>query len=156
MSEPPSAKPEDVEPTNEPIAICPHCMRPVGQFDHFCPNCGGPVTAHASMDPFGQIFSTGRLYQRALSSRPRGIILAGMWLIFAPQVALALWGVIVMIQFLITAPIQHTYRVIVIGGSGMPKTLFSVSVKLSGVARLPRGVLPYSLEDDLAVLSSAS
>lgn len=103
--------------------VCPHCIEPINRFDHFCPHCGGPVTAHASIDPLGQVFAAGRAYQNATgandrqspppdkpgrrllaapgsgaaadssrshasraASRPRGIVVLGMWLIFAPQI----------------------------------------------------------------------
>jgi len=114
-----------VEPPLDPDAtpVCPHCIEPISRFDHFCPHCGGPVTAHASIDPLGQVFAAGRAYQNATgandrqspapdkpgqrlgapprsgttahsktrhasraASRPRGIVVLGMWLIFAPQI----------------------------------------------------------------------
>ena len=69
----------------ESTALCPHCAEAVEPFDHFCPFCGGPVTAHASIDPLGQVYALGHGYQRAVSSRPRLIVVLGMWLIFGPQ-----------------------------------------------------------------------
>lgn len=67
--------------------ICPHCATDVGEFDHFCPKCGGPITAYASIDPLGQVYSAGRAYQRAAwTAKPRRIIVIGIWLIFGPQI----------------------------------------------------------------------
>jgi len=73
--------------------VCPHCLTPVGQFDHFCPKCAGPITAIASFDPMGQIYSTGRAYQRAVTGRPRFFVVLAMWLIFGPQVVTLLFGI---------------------------------------------------------------
>jgi hypothetical protein len=71
--------------------ICPHCARPIGRFDHFCPHCGGPVTAHASIDPLGQVYSAGHGYRRATSGRPTFLVLLGMWLIFGLQIPVLLF-----------------------------------------------------------------
>ena len=74
------------------VPHCPHCLEPVGPRDHFCPKCCGPVTAHASTDPMGQIYATGYAYQQAVSARPRAIVVLGMWLIFAPQIPALIFG----------------------------------------------------------------
>ena len=51
--------------------------------DHFCPHCDQPITTHAAIDPFGHIFATGRMFQKAVSlRRPKLIVLIGMWLLF--------------------------------------------------------------------------
>lgn len=65
--------------------LCPHCLQPIPT-DHFCPKCCGPVSAHASIDPLGQVYSAGRAYQRAMSGKPRLVVLVAMWLIFGPHV----------------------------------------------------------------------
>ncbi|MEX0774250.1 MAG: hypothetical protein WD042_00910 [Phycisphaeraceae bacterium] len=88
MTESQSTDPRDEEqpPEDAEAALCPHCIEPIERFDHFCPHCGGPVTAHATMDPMGQIFASGYVYRRAVSAdRPRFIVVLGMWLIFGPQ-----------------------------------------------------------------------
>ena len=72
--------------------VCPHCLTPVGQFDHFCPKCAGPITAIASFDPMGQIYSAGRAYRLAATDKkPRGIVVLAMWLIFGPSLLSLLW-----------------------------------------------------------------
>jgi len=68
--------------------ICPHCLGPLGPLDHFCPKCCGPVSAHASIDPLGRIYSTGRAYREAMSAKPRLVVLLGVWLIFGPSLVL--------------------------------------------------------------------
>jgi len=77
--------------------LCPHCMTPVGPFDHFCPKCAGPVTAIASMDPMGQIYSAGRAYRLAATDKkPKGVVVLGMWLIFAPAlVSILFWALFI-------------------------------------------------------------
>ena len=81
--------------------ICPHCARPIGRFDHFCPSCRGPVTAHASIDPLGQVYAAGHGYRRATSGRPKLIVLLGMWLIFGLQIPILLWCVILTLSNII-------------------------------------------------------
>ncbi len=72
--------PEDATP------VCPHCLEPVSELDHFCPKCLGPITAHASIGPMEQVYSYGRMCQRATSGKPRFVVVLGMWLIFGPMV----------------------------------------------------------------------
>lgn len=71
--------------------VCPHCVEPITRFDHFCPHGGGPVTAHASTDPLGQVFASGRAYQNAAKSTRR-LVVIGMWLILGPQLPLLIYG----------------------------------------------------------------
>ncbi len=72
--------------------VCPHCLTPVGQFDHFCPKCAGPITAIASFDPMGQIYSAGRAYRLAATDKnPKGLVVLAMWLIFGPLLFSVLW-----------------------------------------------------------------
>lgn len=82
------AKPaEDHEDRAVWAPVCPHCLEPVSAHDHFCPKCAGPITAIASMDPMGQIYSATRAYHQAVTSKkPRFVAVLGMWLIFGPQV----------------------------------------------------------------------
>lgn len=80
-----------VEAMAEPTPVCPHCLEPIAELDHFCPACGGPVSSHASIDPLGQVYAAGRAYQNATSSRPAGIVVLGMWLLFGPGFVICLW-----------------------------------------------------------------
>jgi hypothetical protein len=63
--------------------VCLHCAESVGPFDHFCPQCGGPNTAHAAIDPLGQVLTAGWGYRNAIET-PRLIVVIGIWLIFGP------------------------------------------------------------------------
>jgi hypothetical protein len=88
--------------------VCPHCIAPIGRFDHFCPRCGGPVTAHASNDPLGQVFSVGRAYRKA-SETPRLIVVIGIWLIFGSQVPMLLFGVFLTLSNLFRPGHKYAY-----------------------------------------------
>ncbi len=81
--------------------LCPHCITRIEVSDHFCPKCGGVITAHASIDPIGQIHATGRAYRNAIES-PRGFVVAGIWLIFGPQVVMLLAGLFLTIAHLVS------------------------------------------------------
>ncbi len=73
--------------------LCPHCVKPIARFDHFCPHCGGPVTAHAAIDPLGQVYAQGYAYLQATTSdKPKFIVVLGIWLIFGPLVLFGLVG----------------------------------------------------------------
>ena len=88
--------------------VCPHCLAPVGRFDHFCPKCLGPITAHAAIDPLGQVYSAGHVYRSAMSRRrPRLIVVLGMWLIFAPQVPYLAWGFFLIVSELLALRRAH-------------------------------------------------
>lgn len=65
--------------------VCPHCLKPIAEDSHFCPHCVGPITAHASIDPMGQVYSQGRAFQQAVSRKPRAVVVIAMWLIFGPS-----------------------------------------------------------------------
>ena len=71
--------------------VCPHCLQPLEPRDHFCPKCCGPVSAYASIDPLGQVYSAGRAYRRAMSGKPRLAVFVGIWLIFGPSLLSALF-----------------------------------------------------------------
>lgn len=76
------------DPPEGATPVCPHCMEPVSELDNFCPKCLGPITAHASIGPMEQVFSYGRMCQRAMSGKPKFVAVLGMWLIFGPQISL--------------------------------------------------------------------
>ena len=86
----------------EATPICPHCLTPINEMDHFCPKCCGPVTAHASIDPIGQIYSTGRAYRQAVSGKPKLAVLVAMWLIFGPSLLINLFALYLILKGLLT------------------------------------------------------
>ncbi|NJL32226.1 MAG: hypothetical protein HC898_11760 [Phycisphaerales bacterium] len=88
--------------------VCPHCIEPIGRFDHFCPHCARPVSAHASIDPMGQVFSAGQAYQNA-TDNPRLIVVVGMWLIFGPQVPFLVLGLFVTVGNLLVPRNAHAH-----------------------------------------------
>ncbi|WP_428387726.1 hypothetical protein [Mucisphaera sp.] len=65
--------------------LCPHCLRPVGKLDHFCPDCARPITAHAAIDPFGQVLTAGSVYRQASEGPARPMVVVGMWMLCLPM-----------------------------------------------------------------------
>ena len=72
--------------------LCPFCLAPIHPIDNFCPKCGGPVSAIASFDPLGRVYSAGRAYRQAVSGPPRLSVVTAMWLIFGPGLLFSVWG----------------------------------------------------------------
>lgn len=84
---------------NDPVVIlCPHCLAENEEHAHFCRECFTPLSAHAAIDPVGQIYAQGDTYRKAVANPSRPIILLGMWLIFAPSIFLALLGLIAIFE----------------------------------------------------------
>jgi len=52
---------------------------------HFCVECEAPLTAHAVVDPFDTIKTTGWAYRKS-QDKPRSLVVViGIWLIFGPM-----------------------------------------------------------------------
>jgi hypothetical protein len=64
--------------------VCPHCLARNAEGADFCFRCQMPLTAHAEIDPMGQIYAQGDTFRKAIGGPPRTIVLVGMWLIFGP------------------------------------------------------------------------
>ncbi len=69
-------------------ACCPRCLTPLDRFDHACPACATPITAHATIDPLGQVYAWGHLYRQIADGRPRAVTLIGAWLLWWPALLL--------------------------------------------------------------------
>lgn len=79
--------PVSVESAGErDVLLCPGCLTANTDSAEFCAQCGMPIGHISTIDPIQRITAQGWLYRRALHARPRPIVLAGMWLIFAPMV----------------------------------------------------------------------
>lgn len=78
--------------------LCPHCVTAIDRHAHFCPACGGPLTSHASTDPLGQVYAEGYAFRQAVAGRPGVMVLAGVWLIFAPQFVGALASMVWLVR----------------------------------------------------------
>lgn len=82
------------------VPVCPHCLHPIEPLTHFCPQCNGPVSAHASMDPLGQVYSAGRFYRQAVSGRPGRLTAVIIWLIFGPSLIWQLYAMYLALKVL--------------------------------------------------------
>ena len=72
--------------------MCPGCCALNDENHHFCEVCGKPLTAIATSDPLGQVYSHGDMYRRLVSWREgklNWVVFAGLWVLFGPGV---IWG----------------------------------------------------------------
>lgn len=82
--------------TDDEGMVCPACAAFIGTGEVFCPSCRAPISLLANTDPIQRIQTEGFLYGRAVDSRPRGIVVIGVWLLFLPAVLIcAGWALIV-------------------------------------------------------------
>jgi hypothetical protein len=79
--------------TNESI-ICPSCQAVNRRFEAFCRQCGAPIGATATLDPLNVIRAETQLYDKVLESRPKLIVVIGVWLLFFPILLVCLPGAI--------------------------------------------------------------
>ena len=92
----------EYEPVNqlnerEECIVCPSCAAPVGVNEVFCPVCRAPISLLANTDPLQRIYAEGYLYRKAVETKPKLIVVVGIWIIFAPVLLVALFIVISMI-----------------------------------------------------------
>jgi len=62
--------------------VCMSCMSPNDESDIVCQNCRSPLGKPSSLDPIQSIRDEGLLFRKAVSSRPKFIVLFGAWLFF--------------------------------------------------------------------------
>ncbi len=63
---------------------CPACSCPLMDSGaDYCARCESPVSLGSTFDPLKTIRTQGELFRRG-ASRPSGIVVVGMWLIFGP------------------------------------------------------------------------
>ncbi len=68
-------------------ALCPNCCTGNPAEGHFCTRCGAPLSSLATIDPLWSVWAEGFMVRKAVH-RPRSwMTLAGIWLLFGPQVA---------------------------------------------------------------------
>ena len=72
------------------VALCHNCLAKNDPHAHFCYKCNTPLTAIASMDPIGSIWSRGDTWRKAVSRPVRPLNVIGMWVLWGLQLALAL------------------------------------------------------------------
>lgn len=86
--------------------ICPNCLTANAEQAHFCIQCAAPLSAHAAIDPLGQVYAAGYIYQKAAGKPTRFIMVLGMWLIFAPQIPYIIVA-LSMLVMRVFAPTRH-------------------------------------------------
>ncbi len=67
-----------------PSRACPACLSPLWEpRADYCPRCRTPVSLASTFDPLKIIRTEGELFRRG-ATRPSGVTVLGMWLIFGP------------------------------------------------------------------------
>ncbi len=78
--------------------LCLGCLAPNSSLANFCGDCGAPLTGYAATGPFERVLAEGHLYREAIQ-RPRSwIVVAGVWLLFAPMAGAGILAVLTMPQ----------------------------------------------------------
>lgn len=71
--------------------VCPSCAAFIGPNEVFCPECRAPISLLSNTDPLQRIQSEGFLYGKVVDSRPKPVILIGVWVICFPWALLSTW-----------------------------------------------------------------
>lgn len=66
------------------IKPCTSCLAPNDIAATFCISCAMPLGDFDSFYPIRRIAVEGQLWQRAVTNRPKFIVLLGVWIIFLP------------------------------------------------------------------------
>ena len=75
-----------MELENKPMIVCMSCMMPNDKLDIICQNCGAALTETSALDPMQTIQNEGALLRKAVSARPKLIVLLGTWILFVPWI----------------------------------------------------------------------
>ena len=78
--------------------LCPNCGRSNPELRHFCVQCGAPISPLSTIGPAETPLAEGFAYRQAVSGPPKKVILIGMWLLFGPSLAIALYLLATMIR----------------------------------------------------------
>ena len=73
--------------------VCFSCMRPNDADARFCQYCNTPISQGSSNDPLQLAHTEGLIYRRAVESKPKLVVVLGVWIIFFPGVIASLIGV---------------------------------------------------------------
>ena len=68
------------------LVVCMSCMTPNDASDKSCRNCRASLFIASSLDPVQTIQNEGALFRKAVSSRPKLIVLVGTWILFVPWI----------------------------------------------------------------------
>ncbi|HKR00351.1 MAG TPA: zinc ribbon domain-containing protein [Pyrinomonadaceae bacterium] len=69
---------------------CPSCLTVNQHSAGFCKECGAPIGAVSTLDPMQTIQSEGFLFRKAVTGRPKPIVLLGIWILNLPAFAVSL------------------------------------------------------------------
>lgn len=72
------------ESENDQI-VCPSCGLRIFSDAATCPNCDAPIGTTANLDPLSSIHGEGRALVKATETKPKPIVVFGVWLIFLPM-----------------------------------------------------------------------
>ena len=70
---------------NENLTLCPSCGINVDPGYARCPDCNFPLGTAAGLDPIGSIHDESRVLVKATETRPKPIVVVGVWIIFLPM-----------------------------------------------------------------------
>lgn len=68
------------------MLVCMSCMMPNDGLANVCQNCGAALTETSALDPMQTIQNEGALFRKAVSARPKLIVLLGTWILFVPWI----------------------------------------------------------------------
>lgn len=80
-------KDDDVElvvAREEEGSVCPSCAAFIGINEVFCPECHAPISLLAGTDPLQSIRAEAFVYGKVVNSRPKSLILIGVWALCVP------------------------------------------------------------------------
>ena len=81
-----SKKEIDMSMDEKSTVICLSCMMPNDGMDNSCRNCGAALSTGSSLDPVQTLQNEGALLRKAVSARPKLIVLIGTWILFVPWI----------------------------------------------------------------------
>ncbi len=64
--------------------VCFSCMQPNEFGQNFCKFCNTPISQNSSNDPIQIALGEGMTYRKATESKPKPIVVFGIWLLFFP------------------------------------------------------------------------
>ena len=80
-------KDEDIDvlkTREEEGSVCPSCAAFIGLNEVFCPECHAPISLLSGTDPLQSIRAEAFVYGKVVDSRPKPIILIGVWALGIP------------------------------------------------------------------------
>jgi hypothetical protein len=66
------------------VIACVSCLAPNERSVAFCRNCQSPLGTTSALDPIKTIHAEAFMLQKAVSMRPKPIVVLGVWVLFVP------------------------------------------------------------------------